>query len=92
MGRLLLMAVTIFLAELGDKTQIATLLFATDRNNRPTVVFVASASALVLGSALSVGLGALARNWLDTIPLKLVAGIAFILIGLWSVFDYWRTA
>lgn len=92
MGRLLLMAVTIFLAELGDKTQIATLLFAADRNNRPTVVFVASASALVLGSALSVGLGALARNWLDTIPLKLVAGIAFILIGLWSVFDYWRTA
>lgn len=91
MGRLLAMAVTIFLAELGDKTQIATLLFAADRNNRPLAVFAASASALVLGSAIAVGLGELARNWLDKIPLKLVAGIAFILIGLWSLLDYWRT-
>jgi putative Ca2+/H+ antiporter (TMEM165/GDT1 family) len=91
MGRLLLMAATIFVAELGDKTQIATLLFAADRNNRPLAVFAASASALVLGSAISVGLGALARNWLETFPLKLVAGIAFILIGLWSLLDYWRT-
>ena len=92
MGRLLLMALTIFVAELGDKTQIATLLFASDRNNPPWAVFAASASALVLGSALSVVLGSAARSWVDTIPLKLIAGIAFIAIGLWSLYDHFRPA
>jgi putative Ca2+/H+ antiporter (TMEM165/GDT1 family) len=90
MGRLLLMAATIFVAELGDKTQIATLLFAADRNNRPLAVFAAAASALVLGTAVSVGLGTLARNWLDTIPLKLIAGIAFILIGVLAIVENYR--
>ena len=90
MGRLLLMAATIFVAELGDKTQIATLLFAADRNNRPLTVFAAAASALVLGTAVSVGLGTLARNWLDNIPLKLIAGIAFILIGVLAIFENYR--
>ncbi len=90
MGNLLLMAVTIFLAELGDKTQIATLLFAADRANKPWAVFAASATALILGSALSVGLGSIARNWIQTIPLKLIAGIAFMLIGIWSLVEHFR--
>ena len=92
MLRLLIMAVTIFVAELGDKTQVATLLFAADRRNPPVVVFIASASALVLGSGLSVALGILARDWLQTVPLRLIAGIAFIGIGLWSLADYFRNA
>ncbi len=92
MAKLLLMAVTIFLAELGDKTQIATLLFAADRANRPASVFAASASALVLGSALSVGLGSFARGLVENIPLKLIAGIAFILIGIWSLVEHFRGA
>jgi putative Ca2+/H+ antiporter (TMEM165/GDT1 family) len=92
MTRLLLMSLTIFLAELGDKTQIATMLFASDRENSAWGVFAASAFALVLGSALSVALGTFARSWLDTIPLKLIAGVIFIVIGLWSIFENYRGA
>jgi putative Ca2+/H+ antiporter (TMEM165/GDT1 family) len=92
MTRLLLMSLTIFLAELGDKTQIATVLFASDRENPPWAVFVASAFALLLGSALAVALGTVARSWLETIPLKLIAGVLFILIGCWAIFEHYRGA
>jgi putative Ca2+/H+ antiporter (TMEM165/GDT1 family) len=92
MARLLAMALTIFVAELGDKTQLATLLFAADRQNSPWAVFAASASALVMGAAISVALGSFARNWLEMVPLRLIAGIAFIAIGLWSLAEYLRPA
>src|SRR5262245_22759694 len=48
---------TVFLAELGDKTQIATFLFATDPNLNRLAVFVAAATALVLSSLIAVLLG-----------------------------------
>lgn len=90
MGQLITMFVTIFVAELGDKTQIATLLFASERKGAALSVFVASASALVLGSAISVLLGAYGSRWLQNVPLKLVAGIGFIVIGAWSLFQYYQ--
>ena len=90
MTRLLLMSLTILVAELGDKTQIATVLFASDRENSPWVVFAASSIALVLGSAVAVALGTLARDWLGAIPLKLIAGVLFILIGLWAILESYR--
>jgi putative Ca2+/H+ antiporter (TMEM165/GDT1 family) len=90
MGRLLVMALTIFIAELGDKTQIATLLFASERENPPLLVFAASASALVVGSAVAVGLGTIARNWIDMLPIKLIAGVIFIALGIWSITQHFR--
>ena len=92
MTQLLVMGLTIFVAELGDKTQLATLLFAADRQNSPWAVFIASASALVAGAAISVALGNFARNWLEMVPLRLIAGIAFIAIGLWSLVEHFRGA
>jgi putative Ca2+/H+ antiporter (TMEM165/GDT1 family) len=92
MAQLITMFITIFVAELGDKTQIATLLFASERQNSPLVVFAASAGALVLGAAISVAAGAFGSRYLEHVPLKLIAGIGFIAIGAWSVVQYWRGA
>lgn len=90
MVQLITMFLTIFAAELGDKTQIATMLFAAERKHAALLVFVASASALVLGSAISVLIGAYGGRWLENLPLKLLAGIGFIVIGVWSLFQYYR--
>ena len=89
-GQLFMMFVTIFVAELGDKTQIATVLFAAERKDSPFIVFAASATALVLGAALSTAIGALGARWLDHVPLKLIAGIGFIAIGAWSILSHFR--
>lgn len=90
MRELLTMFVTIFLAELGDKTQLATLLFVAERKVSPLTVFAASAAALVLAAGLSVLAGALAGKYLSQIPLKLIAGIGFVLLGGWTIADYLR--
>jgi len=81
---------SVFLAELGDKTQIATLLFAADGKMTPTGVFLTSAGALTLSSLLAVSVGTFAKEWLDGLPLKLFAGIGFVIIGGWTLVDYFR--
>ena len=82
--------VSVFLAELGDKTQLSTLVFATDGKISPTGVFFASAGALVLSSLIAVAAGTFAKEYLANLPLKLIAGIGFIVIGGWTLFDYFR--
>lgn len=90
MGQLIAMFLTIFVAELGDKTQIATVLFAAEGKHAPLSVFLICAGALVLGVGISVLVGAYGGQWLQHVPLKLVAGIGFIVIGLWSLFQYYH--
>ena len=81
----------VFMAELGDKTQLATLLFASDKQQSPLIVFLAAAGALVASTAIAVLLGSLAERYLAMIPLKLIAGIGFILIGAWSIWEHYST-
>jgi putative Ca2+/H+ antiporter (TMEM165/GDT1 family) len=83
---------TVFLAELGDKTQIATLLFATERENSPYLVFAAAAGARIASTALAVFLGTVAERFLVGVPLKLIAGGGFIAIGLWTLSDHFAHA
>ena len=90
MRELLTIFGSVFLAELGDKTQVATLLFATDSKVTPLGVFAAAALALVLSTAIAVLVGTVAERWLVFVPLKLIAGIAFIAIGLWTVAEHFR--
>jgi len=85
---LLVVFLTVFLAELGDKTQLATVLFATDGQNSPWLVFVAASLALVGSTAIAVLFGTFASTYLEVIPLKLIAGMGFIAIGLRTVFEY----
>ena len=88
MSQIVAIFVTVFLAELGDKTQLATLLFASDRQNAPVVVFLAAGGALVASTAIAVLLGATAERYLTMVPLKLIAGIGFIVIGVWTLWDH----
>ena len=88
MRELAVMFITIFLAELGDKTQIATVLFASERRASALAVFAASAAALVTGAAFSVLLGSAAGRYLHAVPLRLIAGVGFIVIGLWTLAQY----
>ena len=78
---------TVFLAELGDKTQIATLLFATDQHVSKAGVFMASSGALVLSTLLAVIIGAQLPNFISPRTLKIAAGIGFIGIGIWVLVD-----
>lgn len=87
MGQLITIFVSVFVAELGDKTQIATLLFASERQASPPSSF-AAAGALVSSSAIAVLLGNYSGKWLQAIPVQLVAGIGFVAIGLWTVLQY----
>ena len=87
MSYLLTIFVTIFLAELGDKTQLATLLFASDGGQKPLYIFLAASAALVASTALAVLLGTYAERYLSVLPLKIIAGVGFIAIGLWTLYD-----
>lgn len=74
---------TIFIAELGDKTQLATLLFASDASHPRVTVFAASAAALVLSSALGVLAGSLVGEYVNPKLVRWAAGLSFIAVGVW---------
>ena len=77
--------ITVFLAELGDKTQLATFLFAAKQPASLLSVFVAASLALVCATALAVAGGALVSNFVDPKILSFMAGIGFIVIGIWVI-------
>ena len=82
---LLTVFVTVFLAELGDKTQLSTVLYASGSSNGKLTVFIGAALALVLSSALGVFVGAQIGTRLDPTLLARVAGVSFIAIGVWTI-------
>ena len=90
MRELLVVFSTVFLAELGDKTQLATLLFVSESKTSPWPVFFAAASALVLSTAIAVALGTTAERYLTILPLKLIAGLGFIAVGAWTLAAHFR--
>ena len=87
---LIVIFVTVFLAELGDKTQLATLLFTVEGERNPWLVFLAASAALIAATGIAVLLGSFAAKYLQDIPLRLIAGTGFILIGLWTIADHVR--
>ena len=76
---------TVFMAELGDKTQLATLLYAAEGQNPRWTVFLASAAALVLTSALGVLAGGMVARSVSPKVLAWATGLGFIIIGLWTL-------
>ena len=76
---------TVFLAELGDKTQLATLLFAADQAVSRLAVFIAASAALVVATGIGVLAGGLVSQYVSPTALKVVAGAGFIAIGVWTL-------
>ena len=76
---------TVFVAELGDKTQLSTMLYAAGAENNKWIVFLGSALALVVASALGVFAGGLIGPRINPKVLARVAGAGFIAVGVWTM-------
>lgn len=76
---------SVLVAELGDKTQIATMLFAADKEVSKYLVFFAASAALIIASAIGVLAGSLLSDVINEKYLHYIAGIGFILIGLFTL-------
>lgn len=77
--------ITVFLAEIGDKTQLATMLFAADNKVNNLHVFLGSATALVVAAAIGVFAGAIVGKYIPPKYLTYVVGMGFIGIGIWTI-------
>ena len=77
----------VFVAELGDKTQLATMLFAADREVSKVTVFVAASAALIVATAIGVLAGSLLSEYINGKILHYIAGIGFIAIGAYTLYS-----
>ncbi len=77
---------SVFIAELGDKTQLATMLFAADKDVSKWMVFFAASAALIVASGFGVLAGTFLSQYLNEKILSYVAGIGFILIGAYTLY------
>ena len=82
---LLTVFTSVFIAELGDKTQLATMLFASDKDTSKLTVFLGASLALVVTSALGVVAGSVLSQHVSDKFLHYLAGIGFIAIGIWTL-------
>jgi putative Ca2+/H+ antiporter (TMEM165/GDT1 family) len=73
---------TVFLAELGDKTQLAAML-ASARSGQTWVVFASASLALVAATLLGVLVGGTLFRLVPQQTIKYIAGAAFICVGVW---------
>lgn len=75
----------VFIAELGDKTQLATMLFAADKDVSKLSVFLGSSLALVVASGIGVLAGGVISQYISEKQLHYIAGIGFVGIGIWTL-------
>lgn len=82
---LLTVFATVFIAELGDKTQLATMLFAADKEVSKWTVFIGASLALIATSAVGVLAGSIISDYISAKHLQYIAGAGFIIIGMWTL-------
>ena len=73
--------VTVFLAEMGDKTQLTTITLSST-TNKPIAVFLGSSIALILATLLGALAGGSIANLIPEFMLKLLSGIVFLILGI----------
>ncbi|MBE9574591.1 MAG: TMEM165/GDT1 family protein [Proteobacteria bacterium] len=76
---------TVFVAELGDKTQFATLLYAAGPTKSKLTVFLGAALALVVASGIAVLAGSFLAHYINPKHLSWIAGLGFIGVGIWVI-------
>ena len=77
--------IAVFIAELGDKTQIATMLFAADKDVSKLTVFIGASLALIVASGIGVFAGGLISQYISEKHLHYFSGIGFVGIGIWTL-------
>ena len=77
---------SVFLAELGDKTQLATMLFAADKEVSKFTVFLGASLALVVASAIGVMAGGFLSQYISEKALNYIAGAGFVCIGILTLY------
>jgi putative Ca2+/H+ antiporter (TMEM165/GDT1 family) len=77
---------SVFIAELGDKTQLATMLFAADKDVNKYTVFLAASTALIVASAFGVLAGTFLSEHVNEKYLHYIAGVGFIGIGAFTLY------
>jgi len=75
---------TIFIAELGDKTQFAAMTASAESDSRISVL-MGVVLALAVAGTLGVLFGAVLGKLIDPVKMKYIAGSAFILMGFWTI-------
>ena len=78
---------TVFLAELGDKTQLATMLFSADKEVSKYLVFFAASAALIVATAIGVLAGSFLSEYINEKILHYIAGTGFIVIGIYTLLN-----
>ncbi|MCH7520746.1 MAG: TMEM165/GDT1 family protein [Candidatus Marinimicrobia bacterium] len=90
MRYLLTIFITVFLAELGDKTQFAVLLYATRPEGSKVAVAVAASLALVSTTVIAVLVGDRLSHWINPKVLEGAAAVGFIAIGIFMLVSFLR--
>ena len=83
-GYLMIFLIT-FLAEMGDKTQISTLLFSSNKEINRWGILAAASCALTLATFFAVIIGSELDRFVSARTIKLISGIGFIGIGIWTL-------
>mgnify|MGYP006143373809 CR=1 FL=1 len=79
--------VSVFVAEMADKTQLVTLFYAANQEVSKLTVFVAASAALILTSAIGVLVGSLVSEIISPKVMTTIAGMGFMIIGAWILYQ-----
>lgn len=82
----------VFIAEMADKTQLVTMLFAADKAVSKLTVFLAAALALILTSAIGVAVGAALSQVINPRWMAMLAGAGFVMIGVVTFYHGWQNS
>lgn len=77
--------IAVFVAEMGDKTQLATMLFASDKEVSKWTIFLGASLALIAASGIGVLAGSALSHYISEKHLHYMAGAGFVIIGLWTL-------